>query len=129
MDIFIRNVAYAAREVDVQICLAEILHKPPFPLNPPINFYCQLYHAKSGGKHKAIGMLTFPTEPLGETFLRLYGSLLSSNWEDLLVVYERREWKARASEPIILQEFLYGRFCRDGSFSAENSLSGNGQII
>jgi len=66
MDIFMHNIAYAAKEIDVRIALAEKLHRPPFPTDPPINFRVHLFK-------RGCGMLTLPTREVGDTFLRTYG--------------------------------------------------------
>ena len=69
MDIFMHNIAYAAKEMDVRIAVAEKLHRPPFPTDPPLNFRIHLFKTKRGGS----GMLTLPTQEVSETFLRTYG--------------------------------------------------------
>jgi hypothetical protein len=63
-----RNIAYAAKEIDVRIALAEKLHRPPFPTDPPLNFRVHIFNSKKRG----CGM-TLPTQEVGDTFLRTYG--------------------------------------------------------
>lgn len=112
--IFLRNVAYAASDMDVQVALVEILHRPPFPLDPVINFHVELLHRRGSGNHSGVGISTFPTISLGETLLRSYDTsglsvkgwtvyfsqsnrplnrgvverLLSPTWEDPLIIQE-----------------------------------------
>ena len=155
MDIFLRDVPYAATDMDVLLALASILHKPPFPRNPLINFHVELFSHNRSTNHRGMGLLTLPTAPIGETFLRSYGSaglymkgrtihfsrstkpmsngvlerLLSSTWEDPMILKEERERKTEASSPIALTNVCYGHFCRDGSFSAENTPPGHSEIV
>ena len=154
MDIFLRDVAFAATEIDVLVDLARILHRPPFPLDPPINFHIELFLQSRSNNHRGMGILTVPTVDIGKTFLRLYGStglsikgrtirfsqstkplsqgilemLLSTTWEDPLELQQEQERKAQASEPIALAKVYYGHFRRDGSFSAESAPPGIGTI-
>ena len=62
-----RNIAFSAKEIDIRIILAEKLHRPPFPTDPPVNFHIHLF------KKKGCGILTLPTREVGETFLSTYG--------------------------------------------------------
>jgi hypothetical protein len=150
MDIFMHNIAYAAKEIDVRIALAEKLHRPPFPTDPPLNFRIHLFNPK---KNKC-GMLTLPTREVGETFLRTYGHasimvkgrkimfrhsdkpvnegrvrhIRSIPWEDPQVLEERNRQKAEDSQPINLQRYAFGHFCRDGSFLVDSDTLGNGNI-
>ena len=154
MDIFLRDVPYAANDMDVLLSLAPILHKPPFPLNPPINFHVELFTQRGSSKHRGFGLLTLPTLSVGETFLQSYGSvglyikgrtihfsrsnkptsrgvlerLLSTTWEDPMTLKEERERKEKASTPIKLANVSYGHFCRDGSFAVGTTPRGSGQI-
>jgi hypothetical protein len=147
MDIFMHNIAYAAKEIDVRIALAEKLHRPPFPTDPPINFRVHLFK-------RGCGMLTLPTREVGDTFLRTYGhtSILvkgrkimfrlsdrpvnegrvrhirSIPWEDPNVLEERHRQKAEDSQPMSLQGYAFGHFCRDGSFLVDSDTSGDGHI-
>jgi len=45
-----------------------------------------------------------------------------------MILKEERERKTEASKPIALTNVYYGHFCRDGSFSAENTPPGRGEI-
>ena len=150
MDIFMHNIAYAAKEIDVRIAVAEKLHRPPFPTDPPLNFRVHLFKSKKGG----CGMLTLPTLEVGDTFLRTYGHtsimvkgrkimfrlsdkpvnegrvrhIRSIPWEDPNALEERNRQKAADSQPIELQEYAFGHFCRDGSFLVDSDTLGNGNI-
>jgi hypothetical protein len=148
MDIFMHNIAYAAKEIDVRVSLAEKLHRPPFPTDPPLNFFVHLF------KKRGCGMLTLPTREVGDTFLRTYGHtsitvkgrmimfrlsdrplnegrvrhIRSIQWEDPNVLEERNRQKAEDSQPINLTGYAFGHFCRDGSFLVDSDTSGNGDI-
>ena len=144
-----RNIAFSANEIDIKIVLAEKLHRPPFPItNPPLNFHVHLM------KKKGCGTLTLPTEEVANIFLRTYGHtgvmvkgrmidfrlsnqpvnegrirhVRSTPWEDPKVLEWRNKQKAKDSEPMNLQAFAFGHFCRDGSFLADSDTSGNGTI-
>ena len=142
------NIAFSAKEIDVRIVLAEKLHRPPFPTDPPVNFNVRLF------KKKGCGMLTLPTQEVGNTFLLTYGHtgtmvngrtikfrlsdkpvneghvrhIRSIPWEDPKILETRNRQKAEYSQPIKLQEYAFGRFCRDGSFLVDSDTSGNGDI-
>ena len=144
------NIAYAAKEIDVRVALAEKLHRPPFPTDSPLNFRVHLFNSKKGG----CGMLTLPTREVGDTFLRTYGNssivvkgrkilfrlsdkpvnegrvrhIRSIPWEDPKILEERNRRKAEDSQPIQLQGYAFGRFCRDESFLIDSDTSGNGTI-
>lgn len=155
MDIFVRNIPWAATEMDVVIELARILHKPPFPNpHPPTNFHFALA-VKNRNSHRGYGTLTLPNPSIGETLLSVYElgglsvkgrslqisrsnhplkrgiveKLRTTHWQDPQVLQEEQERRISASGPIKLAQFSFGRFCRDGSFSANNQLSGSGRII
>ena len=144
-----RNIAFSANEVDIRIVLAEKLHRPPFPTDPPLfNFHVHLL------KQKGCGMLTLPTREVGETFLLTYGHtsimvkgrmiefrrsdrpvnegrvryIRSVLWEDPKVLERRNRQKAKDSQPIKLQKFGFGHFCRDGSFLVDSDTLENGKI-
>jgi RNA-dependent RNA polymerase len=144
------NIAYAAKEIDVRIAVAEKLHRPPFPTDPPLNFRVHLFKSKKGG----CGMLTLPTHEVGDTFLRTYGHtsiivkgrkimfrlsdkpvnegrvrhIRSIQWEDPNALEERNRQKAADSQPIELQGYAFGHFCRNGSFLVDSDTLGNGDI-
>ena len=143
-----RNIAFSAKEIDIRIILAEKLHRPPFPTDPPVNFHIHLF------KKKGCGILTLPTREVGETFLSTYGHtsimvngrnidfrlsdkpvnegrvryIRSIPWEDPKIVEMRNRQKAKDSQPIKLQGFGFGRFCRDGSFLVDCDTLGSGNI-
>jgi hypothetical protein len=99
-------------------------------------------------------MLTLPTEELGKTFLLTYGHtsimvkgrkielrlsdkpvnegrvrhIRSIPWEDPKVLEMRNRQKAEDSQPIKLQGFAFGHFCRVGSFLVDSDTLGNGNI-
>jgi RNA-dependent RNA polymerase len=148
MDIFMHNIAISAKVIDVRIVLAEKLHRPPFPTDPPLNFHVHFF------KKKGCGMLTLPTQEVGNTFLLTYGHIgimvngrmikfrlsdkpvnegrvrhiRSVPWEDPKVLETRNRQKAEDSQPINLQGYGFGRFCRDGSFLVDSDTLGNGNI-
>ena len=143
-----RNIAFSAKAIDIKIALAEKLHRPPFPTDPPLNFHVQLF------RKKGCGMLTLPTKEIGNTFLLTYGHtsitvngrsikfqlsdrpvnegrvrhICSIPWEDPAVLETRNRQRAADSEPIELQQFAFGHFCRDGCFLVDSDSLGNGNI-
>ena len=147
MDIFIGK-AFSVNEIDIRIALAKKLHRPPFRTDQPVNFHVQLY------KNKGCGMLTLPTQKVGDTFLLTYGhtgimvkgrmiefrvsdkplnegrvrQILSIPWEDPKVLERQNRQMAIDSQPIKLQEFAFGHFRRDGSFLVDSDALGNGNI-
>ena len=154
MDIFLRDVPYAANDTDIVVALAQILHRAPFPRDSPTNFHVELFPQHRSNNHRGMGILTLPTVPIGDLFLRLYAGrgiymkgrtiqfsrstkplsrgvlerLLSSTWEDPSVLKMEQERKALESKPITLAAVSFGHFCRDGSFGVENTPPGSGQI-
>src|SRR6267154_4604201 len=71
MEIFMRNIAFAVNQDDLTIAFAKILHKPPFPSSPLLNFEIQIFwKSHPNGKR---GILALPTEDAGKTLLRAYG--------------------------------------------------------
>jgi RNA-dependent RNA polymerase len=138
------------KEIDVRIALAEKLHRPPLPADPPLNFRVHIFNSKKRG----CGMLTLPTQEVGDTFLRTYGhtsimvkgrkimSRLSDKpvnegrvrhirsipWEDPNALEERNRQKAADSQPIELQGYAFGHVCRDGSFLVDCDTLGSGDI-
>ncbi|KAJ6501486.1 RdRP-domain-containing protein [Mycena vitilis] len=76
MQIFMRDISFAASEEDVKVALAQCLHRPPFPVDPlPIvNFHVDIFRDRSRKtKHRGIGILTLPSKEIGQQFLALYG--------------------------------------------------------
>ncbi|KAG1777367.1 RdRP-domain-containing protein [Suillus placidus] len=148
MEIFLRNIAFAVTQEDLTLEFAKILHKPPFPSNPPLNFEFQLfYKSHPNGKR---GILALPTVESGITLLRAYGDagivvkgrqiLLSKStqsinnarimrlktvpWVDPVKMREEKERLLQQSRPFQLLRYSFGRFNRDRSFSSEFSLPG-----
>ena len=143
-----RNIAFSAKVIDIRIALAEKLHRPPFPTDPPLNFHVQLFRKKGSG------MLTLPTREVGNTFLLTYGHtsitvngrsikfqlsdrpvnegrvrhICSIPWEDPTVLETRNRQRAEDSEPIMLQQFAFGHFYRDGCFLVDSDSLGKGNI-
>ncbi|KAJ7480104.1 RdRP-domain-containing protein [Mycena galericulata] len=150
MQIFMRNIAYSAKEDDIKSILRQWLHRPPFSTDSPINFHVDLFRARTGGTtHRGMGILTVPTNDIGEQFLTIFVSGLGLNgrtirftrstraanegliemvrttpWVDPEKLREERATRARLSGSINLSKFSFGRFCRDGVFSEEASYRG-----
>ncbi|KAI6045196.1 RdRP-domain-containing protein [Pisolithus marmoratus] len=151
MNIFMTQVALAAKPDDVKIELAKILHKPPFPDNP-LNFDITIFP-----RHDArgrVGILALPTTAAGEIFLRSYGSsgvtvkggriifkhstrpitpekiaqLNSTPWQDPLELQVERERMIQEGRPHRLSQFAFGRFLADGKFVAECSAQGDAEV-
>ena len=142
------NIAFSVKVIDIRIALAEKLHRPPFPTDPPLNFHVQLF------RKKGCGMLTLTTREVGNTFLRTYGHtgimvngrvikfrlsdrpvnegrvrhICSIPWEDPKALETRNKQKAEDSEPIKLQGYAFGHFSRDGCFLVDSDSLGNGNI-
>ncbi|KAJ7785716.1 RdRP-domain-containing protein [Mycena metata] len=74
MQIFMRDISFAARQEDVKVALAQKLHRPPFPTDPLMNFHVDIFrdHSKKN-KHRGMGILTVPTTEIGNQFLTLFG--------------------------------------------------------
>ena len=144
------NIAISAKVIDIRIILAEKLHRPPFqvPTDPLLNFHVHLFKNKG----KGCGILTLPTKEVGDTFLLTYGHtsikvhdsmikfrlsnkplnegrvrhICSIPWEDPKELETRQ--KAENSQPIDLQGYAFGHFCRDGSFLVDSDTWGKGNI-
>jgi RNA-dependent RNA polymerase len=155
MQLFMKNVAFAANEFDILLALADVLHRPPFSTEPPINFDVQLFWKPKRHSHKGSGLLTLPTDDVGLTFLLLYGAagihvqgrvirfnqrdrkpdlnliqkVRTTPWEDPKVLQEENRKIAKASEAIILRACSFGRLCRDRSFSAEVDRLGDLRVV
>ena len=126
MDIFMRNIAYAAKEIDVRIALAEKLHRPPFPTDPPLNFRVHIFNSKKRG----CGMLTLPTQEVGDTFLQTYG-------HTSIMVKGRKIIFRLSDKPVNEGPVRHIRFipwedpnalCRDGSFLVDSDTLGSRDI-
>ncbi|KAJ7151581.1 RNA dependent RNA polymerase-domain-containing protein [Mycena filopes] len=76
MQIFMRDISFAASEEDIKVALAQALHRPPFPVDPPINFHVDIFrdHSKKN-RHRGMGILTLPTTEIGTQFLTLFGEV------------------------------------------------------
>ncbi|KAL5640970.1 hypothetical protein ACGC1H_001445 [Rhizoctonia solani] len=74
MELFVRNIAYNARQQDVQLAVANVLHGGNFShlSREPINFDFH-FIGSSNVSHKGIGALTLPYEQIGNEFLSRYG--------------------------------------------------------
>ncbi|KAG6333288.1 hypothetical protein ID866_5806 [Astraeus odoratus] len=153
MDIYMTRVALAAGEDDVKIALAKVLHRPPFPINPLLNFDVFIFRRyDSRGK---TGILSLPTVEAGHIFLRSYGGssgfhvkgsricfqtskkpvdqskverLLSTPWQDPLVLQQERERMTDESKPYDLAQFAFGRFLADGKFVSECTAQGVAEV-
>ncbi|KAF7319857.1 RdRP-domain-containing protein [Mycena kentingensis (nom. inval.)] len=145
MELFIRNVAFAASDDDVKEALAERLHRPPFDTSTKMNFRVDLFR-KHGPRGKQ-GLVTLPTRDAGEIFLAFYGqsgvkiksqfaffsrnrqqentarieAVRAAEWQDPRRVREERDRVAEMSSAIELEKFSFGRICRDGVFSLEGA--------
>ena len=73
MDLYMTHVAMAANVDDLKIAFANILHKPPFLLDPPLNFDVFLFGRYDPRRGKS-GILNLPTAEAGAIFLNAYGS-------------------------------------------------------
>lgn len=147
-----RNIAFAVTEEDLTLEFAKILHKPPFPSIPLLNFEPHIfYKSHPNGKR---GILALPTVDSGITLLRAYGDtgiivkgrqiLLSRStqsinnarimrlntvpWVDPVKLREEKERLLQQSRPFQLLRYSFGRFNRDGSFSSEFSLPGDANV-
>lgn len=146
------GVAFAATEDDVKVELAKILHKPPFPLEPVLNFDVFLF--KNFNSRGKMGILTLPSESAGHTFLRSYGTtgvaikgprvlfrlsnrplnqdkvaiLNAGSWRDPQQLQAERDRRIHEGRPHLLSSYAFGRFLADGSFSAELVVQGLADI-
>ncbi|KAI6134190.1 RdRP-domain-containing protein [Pisolithus croceorrhizus] len=151
MNIFMTQVALAAKVDDVKVELAKILHKPPFPDNP-LNFEITIF-SKYNSRGR-VGILALPSATVGDTFLRSYGSsgvtvkgarilfqhstkpispekiaqLNSTPWQDPLELQREREKMVEDSRPYRLNQFAFGRFLPDGGFVAECTAEGDAEV-
>ncbi|KIK99941.1 hypothetical protein PAXRUDRAFT_30186 [Paxillus rubicundulus Ve08.2h10] len=152
MDLFMKRIALAASEEDVKVELAKILHKPPFPLEPPLNF--DVYFFKKFDTRGKVGILNLPTVSVGNTFLYAYGStgvpvkgpriifsrsnkpvnqdrlaiLNATSWQDPKALRAEKERRIREGRPHKLTSYGFGRFLDDGSFSSECVAEGEADI-
>ncbi|KIJ68828.1 hypothetical protein HYDPIDRAFT_107077 [Hydnomerulius pinastri MD-312] len=153
MDLYMCEVAFAATEDDVKVELARILHRPPFPLDPPLNFELYFFKRQRNSRGKA-GIVNLPTRESGATFLRSYGTtgvivkgrsikftisnrpvdrarvqvLNATSWRDPQELQAERERRIREGKPYSLNSYAFGRFLPDGSFSSECTMEGAADI-
>lgn len=147
MQVFMRNVPWSAQDSDCTIALARLLHRPPFPPDPPLNFHVRLF--RKGGRNGRCGLLTLPTQAVGNTFLSIYSRvtihssqvlftpdrnapdealiarIAATEWIDPEILKEEQRRLETISTPVSLASLSFGRLCRDGSFSVELERSGS----
>jgi len=148
-----RHVALAANVDDLKIAFADVLHKPPFPLNPPLNFDLYFF-AKYNPRLGKVGILNLPTAEAGAIFLNAYGAsgvvvkgrpiyfkpsikpinqakvaqLNSTPWKDPLELQRERERLISEGRPHVLTQFAFGRFLADGKFISECTAEGDAEV-
>ncbi|KAL6303669.1 RdRP-domain-containing protein [Sparassis latifolia] len=153
MEIFMRDIAFATSQQDLKVEFSKVLHNPPFPSQPPLNFEVDIFKRNPNWRGKC-GILALPTEEAGKIFLRTYGSagiivnhrriyfkvstkeinrariqMLNSNpWRDPLQLQQEKDRRIQESKPFPLVRYAFGRFLPDGSFSAEIFLPGTASI-
>ena len=153
MDLFMTRVALAAKEDDLKIAFAKLLHKPPFPLEPLLNFDVHLFR-EYNSKQGKVGLLSLPTREAGTIFLSAYGSsgvtvkggriffksskkqlneakvaqLNSTPWQDPLELQRERERLIKEGRPHTLTRFAFGRFLADGKFVSECTAPGDAEV-
>jgi len=147
------GVPYVATEDYVKVELAKLLHKAPFPRDPPLNFEVNLFrkHTKRG----KVGILTLPSEKAGRMFLHAYGNrdgvkmkgrkvefslnqrpldeervaiLNSRPWRDPQQLRMEKEQHIREGKPYPLKSYAFGRFA-DRLFSSECVAEGSAAIV
>ena len=153
MDLYMTHVAMAANVDDLKIAFANILHKPPFLLDPPLNFDVFLFGRYDPRRGKS-GILNLPTAEAGAIFLNAYGSsgvivkgrpihfqpsknpvsgarvaqLISTPWKDPLELQRERERLISEGRPHALTQFAFGRFLADGKFISECTAEGDAEV-
>jgi RNA-dependent RNA polymerase len=152
MQIFMRGIPNYTAVDDLKIVIARRIHRPPFPTSPPLNFYIDLFRAKSGSKYR-VGILTLPDASSGELFLSTFtngipiglhsvkfsrnnrppdetriAQVASTPWQDPEILKQEAEMKKAYSTEIPLATFAFGRLCRDGAFSAEVRRDGGSTV-
>jgi RNA-dependent RNA polymerase len=154
MNISVNNIALAVTTDDLTIEFAKILHNPPFPSCPLLNFEIRILsdESRSNGRR---GILTLPTEDVGIILLRAYGGvgivvggrqillrrstqainmaqvkrLNDVPWRDPIQLRGEREMLLGANKPFDLLSYSFGRFLRDGSFASQLSLPGTANVF
>jgi RNA-dependent RNA polymerase len=154
MNISINNIALAVTTGVLTTEFAKILHEPPFPSSPLLNFEIRILNEDSHHNRKR-GILTLPTESTGKTLLRACGDagiavggrqiFLSKStqainmdqikrlnnvpWKDPIQLRKEKERLLRQNRPLDLLRYSFGRFLRDGTFSSQVSLPGSASIF
>ncbi|KAG0706502.1 RdRP-domain-containing protein [Suillus ampliporus] len=152
MEISMRNIALAVTADDLTIEFAKILHKPPFPTSPLLNF--EIHISDESNPNGQQGTLALPTEDAGATLLRAHGDagivvkgrpiLLSRStqaihatriqrlsdipWCDPIQLRMEQERLLRRNKSFELLRYSFGRFLRDGSFSSQVSPHGTARV-
>ena len=147
------HVALAANDDELKIAFANVLHKPPFPLDPPLNFDLCLF-GKYNPRLGKVGILNLPTAEAGAIFLNAYGAsgvivkgrrihfqpskrpinearvaqLNSTPWQDPLELQREREKLISEGRPHTLTQFAFGRFLADGKFISECTAEGDAEV-
>ncbi|KAL4069320.1 RdRP-domain-containing protein [Scleroderma citrinum] len=153
MEFFMTHVALAAGQDDLKIAFANVLHKPPFPLNPVLNFDVVIFSRYDPRRGK-VGILTLPTIEAGTIFMNAYGSsgitvkgrpvsfqpsrkaineakvaiLNSTPWVDPLERQKEKERLVMEGRPHVLTQFAFGRFLADGKFISECTAGGDAEV-
>jgi hypothetical protein len=138
-----RGIPIHTTAEDLEIVIAKRIHRPPFPISPPLNFHIQLFRVKRGSKFLN-GLLTLPNATSGDLFLSTFtngiaiglsnvkfsrnnkpsdvariAQVASTPWRDPEILRKEAEKRKADSAKIPLATFAFGRLCRDGTFSAE----------
>ncbi|KAG1748832.1 RdRP-domain-containing protein [Suillus paluster] len=153
MEIFMRNIPLAVTTDDLTIEFAKIIHNPPFPTNPVLNF--EIHISDGSRPNGQQGTLTLPTEDAGIALLRAHGGagivvkgrpiLLSRStraihearikklndvpWCDPIQLREKHERLLYRNKSFRLARYSFGRFLRDGSFSSHVSPAGVANVF
>ncbi|KAG1736860.1 RdRP-domain-containing protein [Suillus paluster] len=148
MEISMRNIPLAVTTDDLTIEFAKIIHNPPFPTNPLLNF--EIYISDGSHPNGQQGTLTLPMEDAGVALLRVHGGagivvkgrpiLLSRStqaihevrikrlndvpWCNPIQLREKLERLLYRNKSLHLPHYSFGRFLRDGSFSSQVSPAG-----
>ncbi|GLB43035.1 putative rdRP-domain-containing protein [Lyophyllum shimeji] len=143
MQIFMRGIPLHTDKEDFKITIAKLIHRPPFPTPPPLNFDIRFFRVKPGAR-AVLGLLTLPDTSAGELFLSTFSNgipfgtarvlfsrtktapdealiaqVASTPWEDPVRLRDEAEKRKTDSAEIPLATFAFGRLCRDGVFSPE----------
>jgi len=142
------NVDYSLTEHRVVTRLTEILHDPlgPFHSEPPMIFHVHLHRSPlANQKNSGIGILTLPSEQIGERFLELHGSdpphipltiggrkvifnkskkplrndIVANLVEPRIETEQGKIPEGRRDDKLQMRVLQFGWFCRDLAFSVE----------